>query len=555
MVTDDNVDENKSFIRGKIDKNVPEDLVQNGKDKFQEKDDQNVDIIQRCIGVLGRWQIYVCLIIFLVKFPVAWHQLSIVFVAPRVNFTCAENDTKDCAANCSKHVFDQSVFSNTIAMEWELVCQKQYLVDFAQTVTMLGILFGNMIFGYMSDRYESFQKLVHLNLGGEIPLVIAVALQAISGLAAAVSPWFWLFLIMRFLAALATGGTMVTSFVLVMEIVGMEWRTVLGILYQIPFNLGHLLLPVISYYLRDWRHFQAAISIPSIVLVSYYWLLPESPRWQLAVGKREEAVQSLKKAAKRNGLSTDNIEDDIGNYLRNKDLKEAEKGKGNIIDLVRTPIIRMYTIVICFNWIVCGLCFFGVSQFIGQLGGNIFINVALSAIIQVPSTFGACWATKAWGRKKTLIIANITAGLALLLIAVVPSEPDWIKPTLSTIGMFGLALAFPTVYIYSGELFPTVVRNIGVGTSSMCARIGSMIAPFVASLVTVQPWIPPLIFGVVPLIGAVLCYKLPETLDCKLPDTIEEAEQFEKKKKKSNDTENYFLNFFNKKELVTVKPN
>lgn len=54
-----------------------------------------------------------------------------------------------------------------------------------------------------------------------------------------------------------------------------------------------------------------------------------------------------------------------------------------------------------------------------------------------------------------------------------------------------------------------------------------MAAPFVASLVTVEPWIPPVIFGVTPLIGALLCLKLPETLDCKLPDTIEEAEMFE----------------------------
>lgn len=94
--------------------------------------------------------------------------------------------------------------------------------------------------------------------------------------------------------------------------------------------------------------------------------------------------------------------------------------------------------------------------------------------------------------------------------------------------MFGLALSFPTVYIYSGELFPTVVRNIGVGTSSMCARIGSMIAPFIATLNTVHYWIPPVIFGLTPLVGALLCYVLPETLDCKLPDTIEEAEEFKK---------------------------
>ena len=56
-----------------------------------------------------------------------------------------------------------------------------------------------------------------------------------------------------------------------------------------------------------------------------------------------------------------------------------------------------------------------------------------------------------------------------------------------------------------------------------------MVAPFVASLVTVEPWLPPVIFGVTPLIGALLCFKLPETLDCKLPDTVEEAEMFEMK--------------------------
>lgn len=56
---------------------------------------------------------------------------------------------------------------------------------------------------------------------------------------------------------------------------------------------------------------------------------------------------------------------------------------------------------------------------------------------------------------------------------------------------------------------------------------GSMAAPFVASLVTVEEWIPPVIFGITPLVGAILCLKLPETLDCKLPDTIEEAEMFE----------------------------
>lgn len=99
--------------------------------------------------------------------------------------------------------------------------------------------------------------------------------------------------------------------------------------------------------------------------------------------------------------------------------------------------------------------------------------------------------------------------------------------------MFGLSVSFPTVYIFSGELFPTVVRNIGMGTSSMCARFGSMSAPFVAGTAAVEHWLPPVIFGVAPLIGAALCYLLPETVDCELPDSLEEAEEFGKKAKKT----------------------
>lgn len=70
--------------------------------------------------------------------------------------------------------------------------------------------------------------------------------------------------------------------------------------------------------------------------------------------------------------------------------------------------------------------------------------------------------------------------------------------------------SFPTVYLYGGELFPTVIRNVAIGTASMVARIGSMIAPFVATgLSDTAYWLPPVIFGVIPLIGAVLVFPLP----------------------------------------------
>lgn len=63
---------------------------------------------------------------------------------------------------------------------------------------------------------------------------------------------------------------------------------------------------------------------------------------------------------------------------------------------------------------------------------------------------------------------------------------SWLRLLLACFGIVGMSVSFTTVYLFSGELFPTVVRNIGVGASSMCARVGSILAPFVVSLVSLH---------------------------------------------------------------------
>ncbi|KAK4883225.1 hypothetical protein RN001_006544 [Aquatica leii] len=479
-----------------------------------DQDVKKVDIVEKSIGVFGRWHLYICFLISLAKLPSAWVQLNIVFVAPLANFSCFDNDTDKCSKNCSEHIYDRSLFTETITTQWDLVCENAQLANLAQTITMSGILVGNFLFGILADKF-----------GRRNSLVLAVIIQIVTGTVMAFLPWFWLFLVCRFLCALATGGTMVTTFVLVMELVGSKWRTEVGILYQIPFNLGHLSLALIGYLIRDWRYFQLTITLPSLILLSYYWIIPESPRWLLAVGQQKKAIKIMEKAAHHNRLPTDGIKDDVKNYMTNE---STEHKKGRLLDLVSTSNLRIKTFCICFNWVVCGLCFYGGAQYMGQLGGNIFVNVAISAVIQLPGTFVAIWLTKRFGRKYTLIGANILTGLSFLFISLVPYDLDWVKVFLGTVGIFGLSLCFPTVYIYSGELYPTVIRNIGVGTSSTCARIGSMLAPYVAGLAVIEPWMPPVVFGVIPLIGAVLGYYLPETLNCKLPETLEDAELFGK---------------------------
>lgn len=400
------------------------------------------------------------------------------------------------------------------------MCKNSSLANLSQTITMLGLLAGNIIFGYLSDKF-----------GRRYPLIAGIILQLVVGIATAFVPWYPLFAVFRFLSGIALGGNMLVSYVFMMEIIGVKWRTTFAVAFHIPFDVGYMVLPLISYFFRDWRDLQLAITIPTALLLLSFFILSESPRWLIATGKRDKAIEILTKAAIRNKLPTASIEENVDKYMQKAEL-ETKRKAGNVVDLFKTPITRFYIISMCINWLISGLCYYGSGLYIGQLGGDIFINVAISGGLSIPGNCFAIWSVKAWGRKWSLIFGYLVGSISCLLIAIVPSEPTWIKTILGGIDMFGLIIAFSAIYIYVGELFPTYLRNVGAGTSSMFARIGSMVAPFVLPLSDVAEWLPPLIFGVAPLIALAFCYQLPETIDCQLPDTIEEAEEFAKNQSK-----------------------
>lgn len=71
-------------------------------------------------------------------------------------------------------------------------------------------------------------------------------------------------------------------------------------------------------------------------------------------------------------------------------------------------------------------------------------------------------------------------------------------------------------------------RNIGMGISSMSARIGGMLAPQILDLGAVWGPLPLLLFGVLSAVAGSLALLLPETNGRPLPQTIEDVTHPEK---------------------------
>lgn len=59
---------------------------------------------------------------------------------------------------------------------------------------------------------------------------------------------------------------------------------------------------LIAWTTPNWRWFLRYLYLPGLILIAFFWLTPESLRWMLAKGKKEETKEIIRKAAKLNKI-------------------------------------------------------------------------------------------------------------------------------------------------------------------------------------------------------------------------------------------------------------
>ncbi|XP_048771116.2 organic cation transporter protein-like [Ostrea edulis] len=414
---------------------------------------------------------------------------------------------------CSDWEFSRDVYGSTIVTQFHLVCESAWLRSTSKTLYFFGRLLGAVVFGQLSDIF------------GRRPMFFAGLLMLlIVGCVAAASPSMFVFIPFYILQGAAQTGLFLVAYTMCTELVGPSYRVLAGFLIQGFYSIGYMALSAVAYLIYDWRYIEVAITVPVVLFAAYLCILPESIRWLLSKGRDEEAKKVILKVADSNNvIITESMLEGIGQS--NEKQKEAaiDDRKYTFLDLFRPYQMLILSLNVWFNWLVNAMVYYGLALGTDNLGGDPYINFMIAGAVEIPAYIICVLCLNRLGRKKPLTISMIFGGISCVASAFIPKDLVALKVTLAMFGKFGITASYAIIYLMAAEVFPTVVRNIGMGVSSMSARIGGMLAPQILDLQVFWNPLPLLVFGVLAVVAGLLALMLPETNGRPLPQTIDDV--------------------------------
>ncbi|GBM74199.1 hypothetical protein AVEN_104819-1 [Araneus ventricosus] len=165
--------------------------------KSKEEPPQTNDVILDIIGHDGLWQRWIFLWMLLAAMTVSWHYMPMSFYAPNLDYWCSRPDDsnrtvdewknvalpedKRCSrfknqstlylmddnstnlsagevVSCDSWEYDTSFYSSTVLSQFDLVCEREWLVSLSTSLFNVGGIISNVIVAHLSDS-EPFRYL------------------------------------------------------------------------------------------------------------------------------------------------------------------------------------------------------------------------------------------------------------------------------------------------------------------------------------------------------------------------------------------------------------
>ncbi|XP_034829491.1 organic cation transporter protein-like [Maniola hyperantus] len=403
--------------------------------------------------------------------------------------------------------------NNTVVYEFDLGCN-EWLRVLAGTLYNVGMLLALPITGYVSDRF-----------GRKTALVICIFNLGLFGVMRAFSVNYTMYLILQIVQTTFGSGTISAAFIIATELVGPKYRVITGATTSAMFALGEGVLGGIAWLISPWRYVIMATTIPCFLFVSYYWLITESVRWLLSKEKYAEAKTILHTFARVNKtqISEKSLEA-LLNPPQAKITTTTAANLGLVRTVIHSPILLRRICTTPFWWIAMTFVYYGLSINSTSLSDTMHLNYILTTLVSIPGFYTSAFVSNIIGRKLTVTFGFFISAACNISFVFIPRGFVIPRLVVYLLGKFFIAAVGTMLYIYTSELYPTEYRHTLLGFSSMIGRIGSICAPLTPALMIYYHGLPSLLFGGMGIVAGLLVLTQPETLGCKMPDTLAEAE-------------------------------
>ncbi len=389
--------------------------------------------------------------------------------------------------------FDSGVINGTVSGLQTAFNSDSVVTGFAVASMLLGCAAGAFAAGRLADRF-----------GRRNILLVSAVFFTISAWGSGIAHAPVEFMIYRVLGGLAVGAASVLAPAYISEVAPAKYRGTLSSIQQIAIISGLFFAFLSNYFIADaagssldmfawgfeaWRWMFWVELIPAVTFFFALLLIPESPRYLVASGKKEQALNVLNKLM---GDAAQSKYDEIEGSL------SGDHHRPRFRDILGKfgfrPIVWVGIILAAFQQFVGINVIFYYGSVLWQSAGfgeshALLINV-ISGAVSIAACVAALVAIDRIGRRPMLLIGSVGMFITLGAMAVIFSRAGLDESgNLMLSGSAGpialvaanLYVVFfnfswgPVVWVLLGEMFPNQIRGSALGVSGISMWVANFI--------------------------------------------------------------------------------
>lgn len=405
-----------------------------------------------------------------------------------------------------------SFLAVTLKEEWELTAGEAATIT---SLVFLGEIGGSLFWGRLGDKY------------GRRPVFLAAAITiCVAGVGTSLVTDYVSLIIMRFTVGVGVGGLTV-PFDVFAEFLPLESRGQYLNCVGYFWSAGSAIVAAFAYFtlsgeVKHWRVFVFLCAIPSFISSILCWyFIPESPRWLLSQGRRDDAMKVLRNIADRNG--------NHGVYNERLVLKDTHEVENSSFSVLLSAKWRQLTLLLWGVWFGFGFSYNGVVLAITRvfqnnsaIGDTVTFNfgaIFISALAETVGVVIASITVDRLGRISSQVAYFSLAGIAVtgMLFLGPSSEKEGLKTLCAFVARAFEISANCITWITAAEVLTTEIRATGHSAANAMCRVGAVLTSYaVEGDTTLHQLAYMMIF--VHALEVFCCVLLPETKGLALGD-------------------------------------